>query len=119
MNCLRDATRIICTVGSNNNEPGMTIFQRTALTITSALSDLRAEAGSNWKPLHITILTSASTYSQFTSQRPWSVKLAVENAYTYIYNDLVVGENILTSFPSLMTTTFIHAPLIVDGERTG
>lgn len=118
-NTLRGASLIICTVGSNDNEPGMTVFRDIALAIASTLAQLQSEVGSTWTRPHLTILSSASTYGVFTAKRPRLLEWLLGYALNHVYDDLRVGEQILSSFPFLMTITLIHAPLIVDGERTG
>ncbi|KAJ5505774.1 hypothetical protein N7453_004731 [Penicillium expansum] len=43
-NCLSEASFIVCTIGTNNNEPGIKTIQDTASTIVAALLELKKRA---------------------------------------------------------------------------
>lgn len=117
-NCLSEASFIVCTIGTNNNEPGIKTIQDTASTIVAALLELKKEGGNMWKRPRLTLLSSASRNDQFISLRPWVLHWAIMNAFNYVYADLAVAEGILSSNKSLLTLTLVQPPLLVEGKRS-
>lgn len=116
--CLSEASFIVCTIGTNNNEPGISMIQDTASTIVAALDELKKEGGNTWKRPRLTLLSSASLNDQFISLRPWVLHWAVMNACNYIYADLAVAEDILLSNKSLLILTLVQPPLLLEGKRS-
>lgn len=116
--CLSDASYIVCTVGSNDNQPGIRVIQDTVSTFISALQELKEEKGEAWLRPRMTILSSASQNDAFSAPRPKFLHWAIMNAYNYVYADLAAAEKILLSNESLLSTTLVLPPLIVEGGKT-
>lgn len=64
----------------------------------------------------LTILSFASRNDAFSAPRPALLHWAIMNAYNYVYADIAAAEGILLSNKSLLATTLVQPPLIVDAE---
>lgn len=116
--CLSGATHIMCTVGSNENQPGMRMHRDAVDAILAALRDLKEEKAGVWKKPHMTFLSSASISKTFIKLRPPFIHWLLMNALNYIYFDLAAAEKTLVS-SSLVSVTLVHAPFLFEGEYSG
>lgn len=118
MRCLNGATHIMCTVGSNENRPGMRMHRDAVDAIIAALRDLKEEKAGAWKKPQMTFLSSESMSETFTKLRPPFVHWLLMNALNHIYFDLAVAEKTLLSSASV-SVTLVHAPFLFEGEYSG
>lgn len=118
MHCLSGATHIMCTVGSNENQPGMRMHRDAVDAILAALCDLKEEEAGAWKKPHMTFLSSASISETFIKLRPPFIHWLLMNALNHIYFDLAAAEKTLVSSP-LVSVTLVHAPFLFEGEYSG
>lgn len=118
MHCLRGATHIMCTVGSNQNTPGMRMHRDAVDAILAALHELKEGATGAWRRPHMTFLSSESISETFTKQRPSFLHWVLMNALNHIYFDLAVAEKTLIS-SSLVSVALVHAPFLFEGEYSG
>ncbi|KAJ3960380.1 hypothetical protein N0V92_002986 [Colletotrichum tropicale] len=118
--CLSGATHIMCTIGSNDNQPGMRMHRDAVEAILAALSELheKAEAGETWRRPHMTFLSSESISEKLSSHRPAWVHWLIMASLNHIYFDLATAEKKLIS-SSLVTVTLFHAPFLFEGEYSG
>ncbi|KAL6233816.1 hypothetical protein BDW75DRAFT_182262 [Aspergillus navahoensis] len=79
--CLSDATTIICTVGENENIPGITVLRDCARAIIDALSALRASAPTDWTPPRLLFLSSATWNPQLAADQPALLHWMIRNAF--------------------------------------
>ncbi|KAF4876594.1 Monoogygenase [Colletotrichum siamense] len=118
--CLSGATHIMCTIGSNDNQPGMRMHRDAVEAILAALSELheKAEARETWRRPHMTFLSSESISEKLSSHRPAWVHWLIMASLNHIYFDLATAEKKLIS-SSLVTVTLFHAPFLFEGEYSG
>ena len=64
MECLSDAEIIICTIGENENLPGIRVIQDAATSIIAALDTLSQKA-EQWKPPRLLLLSSSTWNERF------------------------------------------------------
>ncbi|KAK2770094.1 nad-dependent epimerase [Colletotrichum kahawae] len=120
MHCLTGATHIMCTIGSNDNQPGLRMHRDAVEAILAALSELhgKAAAGDTWRRPHMTFLSSASMNEKFISLRPAWLHWLIMNSFNHVYFDLALAEKQLVS-SSLISVTLVHAPFIFEGGYSG
>lgn len=120
VHCLSGATHIMCTIGSNDNQPGMRMHRDAVEAILAALSELHGNvaAGGTWRRPHMTFLSSESISEKLSSHRPAWVRWLIMNSLNHIYFDLATAEKKLIS-SSLVTVTLFHAPFLFEGEYSG
>ncbi|KAL2825352.1 hypothetical protein BDW59DRAFT_172430 [Aspergillus cavernicola] len=106
-NCLSGATTIICTIGENENIPGVTILRDCAGAIINSLSTLRASAPTLmvWTPPRLLLLSSATWNPRFAADRPALLHWMIRNAFARPYSDLVQAQEMLLDVPELEPAT--------------
>lgn len=120
--CLEGAQTIICTLGFNDNRPGITVIQDGAKSIVAGLERLRAIASSNkkdWQKPHVILLSSSTWNDRFAAARPWLFHWIVVHAFWYPYADLLQAHKILEGAPTLLKLLLIQPPAIVDDDARG
>lgn len=118
VHCLSGATHIMCTVGSNENQPGMRMHRDVVDAILAALRELEEGKTGTWKKPHMTFLSSESISETLSKYRPKFVHWLLMNALNHIYFDLAVAEKTLVA-SSLVSITIVHAPFLFEGEYSG
>lgn len=117
--CLSGATHVMCTVGSNENRPGMRMHRDAVDAILAALRELKeGKNGSTWKKPQMTFLSSESINENLTKLRGPIIHWLIMNALNHIYFDLAVAEKTLVS-SGLVSVTLVHAPFLFEGEFSG
>lgn len=118
VHCLSSATRILCTVGSNENTPGMRMHRDVVDAVLAALQELKEGTTGAWKRPHMTFLSSESLSETLTKHRPRFIHWLLMRTLNHIYFDLGVAEKTLVS-SSLVSVTLMHAPFLFEGEYSG
>lgn len=122
-NCLSGATKIIATVGENENIPGTTILCDCAQAIIDALSALRANRasspGKKWTPPRLLLLSSATWNAQLTANRPALLHWMICNAFARPYSDLVQAQEMLLRVPELVDLLLVQPNALVKEPATG
>lgn len=118
MHCLSGATHIMCTVGCNENTPGMRMHRNAVDAILAALQELKEGSTGPWKRPQMTFLSSESISETLSKHRPRLIHWLLMTALNHIYFDLAVAERTLVS-SSLVTVTLMHAPFLFEGEYSG
>jgi oxidoreductase AflX len=91
--CLRDCNAVFSTVGSNTNQPGMSIAQRTAHSIVSALEVLREESRATnsqepWKCPTVVMLSAAPLSPTLSAKMPKPAHWLLMTSCCYNFQDL-------------------------------
>jgi hypothetical protein len=91
--CLRDCKAIFNTVASNTNQPGMSLAQRTAHSIVSALEMLRDETHAtnsqeSWKCPTVIMLSAAPLNPILAVKIPKPVRWLLMKSCCYNFQDL-------------------------------
>jgi hypothetical protein len=91
--CLRGCNAIFSTVASNTNQPGMSLAQRTAHSIVSALETLRDEPRAansleSWKCPTVIMLSAAPLNPNISAKMPKPVRWLLMKSCCYNFQDL-------------------------------
>lgn len=116
-NCLKGARAVFCTVALKGNKPGCTIAQDTARAMVKAMETLKSKKERVPKCI---ILSSASTEQRLNKGvSPWFKKVLYA-AFSNLYDDLKVAEEMLRSKGSLTSVTFVKPGAIdFDAKAVG
>lgn len=117
-NCLTAVSTIICTLGENENIPGVTVLEDFARTTINALSTLQRVNKYSIKP-RLVILSSATMNSRFASARPALLHWMIRTAFDKPYNDLIKAQEMLLAVPELLFVTLIQPNALVQEKSTG
>ncbi|KAL4888643.1 hypothetical protein BDV59DRAFT_210986 [Aspergillus ambiguus] len=118
-NCLSGVDTIICTLGENENIPGVRILQDCARVVIDVLTSLRAESSIEWDRPRLILLSSATWNPVFSAPRPALLDWMIRNAFARPYSDLVRAQNILLSAPSLVSVVLVQPNALVLESATG
>jgi hypothetical protein len=116
--CLAAASTIICTLGENENIPGVTALSDFARTTINALSTLQSMGEYSIKP-RLIMLSSATMNPQFAAARPAFLHWMIRNAFDKPYNDLAKAQEMLLAVPKLLSVTLIQPNALVEERSTG
>ncbi|KAJ5612509.1 hypothetical protein N7510_005703 [Penicillium lagena] len=121
LNCLSGANTIICTVGENENIPGVSILRDCARAILDALSSLRASTPTptGWVPPRLLLLSSATWNPRFAADRPVLLHWMIRNAFSRPYSDLVKAQQMLLDVPDLVDLLLVQPNALVKEPATG
>ncbi|KAF3021936.1 hypothetical protein E8E14_008593 [Neopestalotiopsis sp. 37M] len=117
--CFRGANIIICTVGENQNIPGLCTLQGAAKSIVAALTALQREQGERWTKPRFIMLSAAPENPRFRAAMPAPVYWVLHTAFYYSYADLEAATEILAAAPQLLSLLLVQPPGIVEDEPTG
>lgn len=119
--CLRNVSGIICAVASNNNEPGISISQRTAHAVVKALSKLQSasESPSAYRAPPMVWPSSWSLNPLFVKRMPHALLFLARRSASYVYNDLRLAAAYLDSQDDWMSVSYWQPGPIVDDIPKG
>ena len=91
--CVRGCNAIFSTVASNTNQPGMSIAQRTAHSVVSALEMLRDESRAansqeSWKCPTVIMLSAAPLNPEMSAKIPKPVRWLLMKSCCYNFQDV-------------------------------
>lgn len=115
--CLRGADIVICTLGENQNIPGLSVLQTGSKSIVSAL-DFLSQEESFTKP-RLLLLSSTTLERRFAAHQPKALLWIVERAFCYPYDDVRGATTNFKAVPQLLSLLVVHPPAIVEDEPTG
>ncbi|KAL5358323.1 hypothetical protein BJX96DRAFT_173336 [Aspergillus floccosus] len=120
-NCLSGATTIICTLGENENIPGVTILRESAEAIIDALSAIRSDVSTPtaWTPPRLLLLSSATWNPRFAADRPALLHWMICNAFARPYSDLVQAQQMLLDVPQLVNLLLVQPNALVKEPASG
>jgi hypothetical protein len=119
--CLSGATTIFCTLGENENIPGVTILRESAEAIIGALSAIRsnATAPTAWRPPRLLLLSSATWNPRFAADRPALLHWMICNAFARPYSDLLQAQQMLLDVPELVNLLLVQPNALVKEPASG
>ncbi|GIJ90434.1 hypothetical protein Asppvi_009388 [Aspergillus pseudoviridinutans] len=117
-NCLAAASTIICTLGENENIPGVTVLEDFARATINALSTLQSKNGCSMQP-RLIMLSSATMNPRFAAARPAILHWMIRTAFDKPYNDLIKAQEMLLAVPELLSVTLIQPNALVEEKPTG
>ncbi|KAM0820925.1 putative NAD(P)-binding domain-containing protein [Seiridium cardinale] len=115
--CLRGADIIICTLGENQDIPGLHVLQDGARSMMAALDLLQTEDG--WKKPRLIFLSSATLNARFAAATPAPMIWILRTAFCHPYADLLAAQAIFTAKPHLLSLLLVQPPAIVEDDATG
>lgn len=116
--CLTGAGTIICTLGENENIPGVTVLEDFARATINALSTLQSKNKPSIKP-RLIMLSSATMNPRFAAARPALLHWMIRTAFDKPYNDLIKAQEMLLSMQELLFVTLIQPNALVEEKSTG
>lgn len=117
--CLSGVETIICTLGENENIPGISVLQDSAQVIVSVLSSLRQDAVANWSRPRLILLSSSTWNERFAAAQPRIVRWMIKNAFARPYHDLVQAQKIFQNEPSLISLSLIQPSALMLEPASG
>jgi oxidoreductase AflX len=119
--CLSGANIIICTVGENENIPNVSILRDCAEAVLTSLSSLRARTPipSEWTPVRLLLLSSATWNPRFAADRPALLHWMIRNAFARPYSDLVKAQEMFLDAPELVNLLLVQPNALVKEPATG
>jgi len=116
-NCLTGVGTIICTLGENENIPGVTVLEDFARATINALSTLQSKKSSP-KP-RLIMLSSATMNPRFAAARPALLHWMIRTAFDKPYNDLIKAQEMLLAVPEILLVTLVQPNALVEEKSTG
>lgn len=116
--CLSGVSTIICTLGENENIPGIRVMQDFARSALEALKSLK-DNSSHWKLPRLILLSSATWNKRFADSRPAILHWMIRNAFAQSYEDLVKAQELLKASPSLLSMLLVQPNALVDEAASG
>ncbi|KAH8688712.1 hypothetical protein BGW36DRAFT_412685 [Talaromyces proteolyticus] len=117
-NCLASVDTIICTVGENENIPGVTVLRDCAQAVLRALASLQMEE-KTWIRPRLLLLSSATWNSRFAASRPIVLDWMIRNAFSRPYSDLVKAQEMFLAATSLVSVLLVQPNALVEEAATG
>ncbi|CAD0083924.1 unnamed protein product [Aureobasidium vineae] len=114
---LTNIDTIIFTLGWNDNRPGPTIIEDGARAVITALRDIHNE-DQKQQP-RLIFLSSASWNKKLNGDTPPLQTRMIRLAFHHPYQDLLAGQRILLSEPSLLTVTLIQPGALIEEQASG
>ncbi|KAG9659777.1 NAD(P)-binding protein, partial [Aureobasidium melanogenum] len=121
-NLLTDVDVIIFTLGWNENRRGPTIIEDGARAVVNALRELNEEQKQKQKqeqPPRLIFLSSMTWNETLHGNTPSLHTRMIRLAFYYPYQDLLAGQRILLSEPSLLKVTLIQPPALIEEPASG
>lgn len=116
--CIVGVEAIVCTLGENENIPGVTVLEDFATVTVKALSYLQSNE-TTWSTPRLIMLSSATMNPRFVADRPAILHWMIRNAFDKPYNDLIRAQEILLASPHLVQVTLIQPNALVHESATG
>jgi hypothetical protein len=117
-NTLAGAQIIVCTLGENENIPGVRVLQDGANSILAALEELRVQQ-KGWEKPHVFYLSSSTYNARFAAARPPFVHWIIKTAFYHPYADLAKAQAKLVEHSQLLSITLIQPPVLIEEDGTG
>lgn len=117
-NLLTNVDVIIFTLGWNENRRGPTIIEDGARAVVKALRELDGEQEQK-QPPRLIFLSSMTWNEILHGNTPSLHTRMIRLAFYYPYQDLLAGQRILLSEPSLLKVTLIQPPALIEEEASG
>ncbi|CAG7959549.1 unnamed protein product [Penicillium olsonii] len=116
--CLSGVDTIICTLGENENIPGVRVMQDFAKSTLKALEILK-ERDHDRKPPRLILLSSATWNERLSEPRPAILHWMIRNAFARPYQDLVNAQELLKASPSLLSMILVQPNALVEEAPSG
>ncbi|KAL4903424.1 hypothetical protein BDW74DRAFT_179841 [Aspergillus multicolor] len=121
--CLCGATTIICTVGENENIPGVRILRDCATAILDALVALKGTkheyAQAQTPRPRLLLLSSATWNERFAAARPALLHWMIRNAFARPYSDLVLAQEMLAGASEFVDVLLVQPNALVKEPASG
>ncbi|KAK9778523.1 putative NAD(P)-binding domain-containing protein [Seiridium cardinale] len=117
--CLSGADVIICTLGENQNLPGLDVLQRGATSILHALGELKEKQGANWFKPRLLFLSSSTWNTRLSAHMPALMLRIIKTAFYYPYFDLRQATRMFQESPDLVSLLLVQPPAIVEDAPSG
>ncbi|KAH7416616.1 hypothetical protein BKA64DRAFT_768173 [Cadophora sp. MPI-SDFR-AT-0126] len=116
-NTLTGAQIIVCTLGENQNLPGVRVLQDGADSNIAALEELRVYQ-KGWEKPHVLYLSSLTFNARFAAARPPFIHWLIKTAFYHPYADLAKAQAKLVEQSPLLSITLIQPPVLIEEDST-
>lgn len=116
--CLAGTDVIFSCVAQNESAPGMDIAQETSKRIISTLKKAKADQ-SNFRAPHVIVLSAAPVNPVLAAKMPSFVRWLVTRAYSHVYADLRVAEQMYRDEKDWLPVTFVQPPGLTQDVSYG
>ncbi|KAK6066331.1 Averufin oxidase A [Seiridium cupressi] len=117
--CLSGAGVIICTLGENQNLPGLDVLQPGAKSILRALGELKEKQGAKWSKPRLLLLSSSTWNTRLSAHMPALMVRIVKTAFYHPYFDLRQATRLFQESPDLVSLLLVQPPAIVEDAPSG
>jgi hypothetical protein len=117
--CIRSATAIFCTIAQNENEPGCSLSQRTALAVVLALTQLRSESAhpSTYTAPPLVWPSGALLNPAFDKRIPAAMRAVALRAAFHVLQDCGLAAEYLRGFQWIPVSFWQPGPIVKDEAR--
>ncbi|ORY69635.1 NAD-dependent epimerase/dehydratase [Pseudomassariella vexata] len=120
--CIRNCHAIFLVISTNDNTPGCSVSQETAMSVIRALESLKQEKEYTGVPTpkmpKLVLLSSATIDDQLSRKTPYLLRQMLLRSASNVYADLRETEKLLRSQEDWLTTIYIKpGALSVDVQR--
>lgn len=116
--CLAETDVIFSCIAQNESIPGMNIAQETSKQIIETLKQAKANRPKFRAP-HVIILSAAPVNPVLAAKMPSFVRWLVTRAYSHVYADLRVAEQMYRDEKDWLPATFVQPPGLTQGISYG
>lgn len=105
--CIRDAKAVFMVVTTNDNIPGCSLSQDSAVSVIRALEKVKADSRPGIKMPKLVLLSSATIDDHLARRMPGWFRPIMLTAASHVYEDLRLAEAYLRSHEDWVSTIFI------------
>lgn len=116
--CLAQTDVVFSCVATNESVPGMTIAQDMSKEIISTLKQSKADHPDRRAP-HVVVLSAAPVNPVLEETMPAFPRWLVCRAFSHVYADLQVAQQMYRNEKSWLPATFVQPPGLLDGPKKG
>ncbi|GAM38506.1 averufin oxidase [Talaromyces pinophilus] len=115
--CLAGTDVVFSCVAENENIPDLRIARYTSMAIITALK--QNQNSSPFRAPHVVVLSAAPVNPVQTAKMPAMVRWLVTRAFSHVYADLRVAEQMYRNENGWLPATFVQAPGLTPGPIQG
>ena len=116
--CLEGTDVVFSCIAQNENVPGLDIAQEASKRIIMALKQAKANR-SEFRAPHVVVLSAAPVNPVLAAEMPSFVRWLVTSAFSHVYADLRVAEQMYRDEKDWLPVTFVQPPGLTQGPSRG
>lgn len=116
---IESADVIFSCIAQNDSVPGMSIAQDTSSAIIKTLRQTKEANAQGRKPPHVIMLSAAPANDALLAKMPGFVRWLLTRAFSYVYADLRVAEQLYRDESAWLPATFVQPGGLTSGPAQG